>query len=88
MYISLNGDLCKTFWASVSIFSHALIISYYGMIVYMECKHEDKRPYVYGYMSSDFIKQNWDPTEHYGGYRKTADMPEYFCPDCLEDLYE
>ena len=68
--------------------NHTLIISHYGMIVYMECTHENKKPYVYGYMSSEFIKQNWDPTEYYGGYRKTADMPEYFCPDCLEDLYE
>lgn len=54
----------------------------------MECTHDNKKPYVYGYMTSDFIKNNWDPSEHYGGYRKTADMPESFCPDCLEDLYE
>jgi hypothetical protein len=54
----------------------------------MECEHDNKKAYVYGYMSSDFIQAQWDGMQPYGGHRKTAEMPEYFCPDCLEDLYE
>jgi len=88
MNLSLNSNNCLAFWAFVSNFCHTLIISHYGMIVYMECTHDNKKPYVYGYMSSDFIKEQWDGMQYYGGYRQGAEMPDYFCPDCLEDLFE
>lgn len=67
---------------------HVLIISHYGMIVYMECTHENKKPYYYGYMNSDFIKAQWDGMSYYGGFQRSEGLPEHFCPDCLEDLYE
>lgn len=52
----------------------------------MECAHNNKKPYYYGYMTSDFIKDSHGMV--YGGYKKTTEMPTYFCADCLEDIFE
>ena len=54
----------------------------------MECTHDNKKPYYYGYLNSDFVKNQWDQSSPYGGTSRSAEMPEYFCPDCLEDLFE
>jgi hypothetical protein len=64
------------------------MIPQYDMIVYMECTHENKKPYYYGYMNSDFVKAQWDGMSYYGGFQRSEGLPEHFCPDCLEDLYE
>jgi hypothetical protein len=54
----------------------------------MKCTHDNKKPYFYGYMTNDFIKNKWDQSQPYGGTNRSVGMPEYFCPDCLEDLHE
>lgn len=54
----------------------------------VKCDHVNKKPYVYGYMTSDFIKDRWDGQSYYGGYLESDGLPKFFCPDCLEDLFE
>lgn len=53
-----------------------------------ECDHDNRKPYVYGYMTSEFIKQSWDGQSYYGGLKNSDGLPAFFCPDCLEDLFE
>ena len=50
------------------------------------CEHLNKKPYYYGYMTSEFIKDTSGMV--YGGYKKLPDLPDYFCIDCLEDIFE
>lgn len=53
-----------------------------------ECDHDNRKPYVYGYMTSEFIKERWDGHSYYGGMHHSDGLPTFFCPDCLEDLFE
>jgi hypothetical protein len=54
----------------------------------MVCEHENKKPYYYGYMNSDFIKNDWETSNHYGGATISDGNPKFFCSDCLEDIFE
>jgi len=51
------------------------------------CNHDRKIPYYYGPMNIEMMEDINNRSLNYGGLRKTPDLPESFCLDCLEDIY-
>lgn len=45
------------------------------------------KPYYYGYLTYEVMKDLDNGFIWYGGMRQQSDMPDYFCPDCLEDIF-
>lgn len=52
------------------------------------CKHFNMKPYYYGYLTDSLMQDIHNGMVWYGGNRKTEELPDYFCPDCLEDIFE
>lgn len=51
------------------------------------CTHYNMRPYYYGYLTPEAMQEINNGFIWYGSTRKTSELPDYFCPDCLEDIF-
>ncbi len=51
-----------------------------------ECDH-DLVPIVYGYMYGDNLDNLNNNSVIYGGVRKQSGSPDWFCMNCLEEVY-
>lgn len=52
------------------------------------CSHKNLRPIVYTFMNRDIIDKIYQNVVIYGGAIKNVDSPDWFCLDCLEELYD
>lgn len=52
------------------------------------CDHQNVVPVVYGFMNKDIVDKIYKNKIIYGGVLKDIDSAEWFCNDCLEELFD
>ncbi len=51
-----------------------------------QCEHK-LVPMVYGYLYGSIMEKIHNHEAIYGGYKKDVDSADWFCLNCLEDVY-